>query len=210
MLRRLVSRTREFMFPLTSGLAPIRMDELLGGVSEAGVQLADWDKDLGAGSMWDLLAVCLLAAVRRPLVCFEIGTGHGRTTLHLALNAPEPQVHTLDISTADHTGSLFRGHPVAVRIQRHTGDSAQFSFAEWKGRVDLVFVDGDHKYEGASRDSAVAFELLAPGGCIVWDDFAPGWPGVVRALKPYCDRARRLVGTKLAVYVPQITDRKGG
>ena len=167
--------------------------------------------DYVAGSMWDLLAVCMIARHRSPKVCFEIGTGHGRTTHHLALNTPsDAKIYTLDISTAEVVGCVFRGKVSSDKIQQLTCNSSSFDFSRWAGHIDLVVVDGDHSYEGVRSDTARAFTLLAPGGCILWDDFTPAWPGVVKALRGH-ERARsfrRIAGTKWVIFADSSIDTR--
>lgn len=203
MLRRAIGRFQEFLLPVTGGITATNVEAILEGSTSLQVELSDWHRDYGAGSMWDLLAICLIARHRRPKVCFEIGTGHGRTTHHLALNTPaETRIHTLDISSDPIVGCVFRDQPSAGKIQQLVGNSAAFDYSPWAGRVDLVVVDGDHGYEGVVEDTIRAFQLVAPGGCILWDDFAADWPGVIKALRKH-DRAksfRRIAGTKWVYY----------
>jgi len=138
-----------------------------------------------------------------PSICFEIGTGHGRTTLHLALNTGrDAQIHTLDIAKNGIVGCVFRDLPERSKITSWTSDSRTFDFSPWKNKVGLVYVDGNHEYEAVKSDSSVAFELVARGGCIIWDDFIPSWPGVARALResPRTALLRRIIGTKLVCY----------
>ena len=45
----------------------------------------------------------------------------------------------------------------------------------------LIFVDGDHSYEGASSDIHWSWRMLSPGGLLVVDDYH-GWPGVQKAM----------------------------
>jgi len=47
---------------------------------------------------------------------------------------------------------------------------------------DLVFVDGSHDFVSAKRDTALALQLVVPGGVIAWHDYGdPGFPDVERA-----------------------------
>jgi predicted O-methyltransferase YrrM len=202
-LRRSLNRFQEFMLPLTGGISATNMDIILKGTKLVNVQLSDWDKDYGAGSIWDLLAVSLIAHNFNPKVCFEIGTGHGRTTHHLAVNTqPQTKIYTLDVSSEEVVGSIFRDQLSAKKITQLHGNSTSFDYSKWAGLVDLVIVDGDHEYDGVIQDTAKAFELLSPSGCILWDDFAPGWKGVIKALKEHekVKEFRRIAGTKWVYY----------
>jgi len=194
------------MFPLTGGKRAVAIESLLDGCDQLNVNLADWARNHTAGSMWDLLSTCLIAQRRQPLTCFEIGTGLGRLSHHLALNtAAEARIYTLDNRTGGEVGSIFRDHASAGKITQLTGDSSSFDFRAWFGKIDLVYVDGDHHYEFVRRDTQTAFQLLAPGGCILWDDFSPSWPGVVKALRQHPQyRAMHLIGgTKVMCYLDQ-------
>jgi predicted O-methyltransferase YrrM len=202
-IARALRHARQLAFPLFRGVPAIRIEDALGAAARCRLDLADWALDPGAGSFWDLAAVALIARVHAPRVCFEIGTGHGRTTLQLALNTPpETLVYTLDVVDPAVIGSVYRRHPEGGKVRQLTGDSGSFDFRPFAGTVDLILVDGDHGYEAVARDTATALSLLAPGGRVIWDDFAPGWPGVVRAIKrsPICRRVRHLAGTKLAYF----------
>ncbi len=191
------------LFNAFCGLRSQQLEALLRDCKHLDLKFADWDRDLGAGSFWDLTAIVAITKWMDPAICFEIGTGHGRTTLHLALNTrPDAQIHTLDITTDEITGCMIRDTAVGSKITSWTGDSRTFDYSPWKNRVDLVYVDGSHEYEAVKADSETAFELVAKGGCILWDDFIPSWPGVTKALRESSRamRLQRIAGTKLVCY----------
>lgn len=49
--------------------------------------------------------------------------------------------------------------------------------------VDMVFLDGDHRYKTVVRDIEKAFEMLKPNGLICGHDYGhPLWPGVKKAV----------------------------
>jgi predicted O-methyltransferase YrrM len=125
----------------------------------------------------------------------EFGSLHGRSTRALADNndgkiwAVDPwageyyseEGHNIPISTyvlpyfkrnlKDH---IKTGHVIPVREF-----SYQFSLSH---KVDMVFIDGDHRYDTVVRDIKKAFELLRPGGLICGHDYDhPTWPGVRQA-----------------------------
>lgn len=53
--------------------------------------------------------------------------------------------------------------------------------ADWGRKFDLIFIDGDHKYESVMSNFEIASKLLNEGGCIVFHD-ALSWPDVTKAL----------------------------
>lgn len=148
---------------------------------------------------------------------FEIGTCTGITTYNLACNIPG-KVFTLDLPQSKNTvlrteaadqaymddaGKPFwSGRPHAGRIEALKGDSAAFDYTGYHKRMDLVFVDGSHSQEYVTNDSAAAFRLLAPGGMILWHDYMPAWPGVVRALNKISKNYSlyHLKGTSMVIY----------
>jgi predicted O-methyltransferase YrrM len=174
----------------------------------------------------ELLTLNSLVRAQAPRRIFEIGTFNGRTTLNLALNAPEAEVFTLDLpaEAADQTalavderekkwvrkasiGDQFRGAPEAARarITQLLGDSATFDYGPYENSVDFVFVDGSHEYRYVLNDTRRAFSLLRDGrGTIVWHDYGV-WPGVTRGLDelsrndPRMAGARRVARTSLVV-----------
>jgi len=49
--------------------------------------------------------------------------------------------------------------------------------------VDMVFIDGDHRYETVLKDIDKTLELVRPGGMICGHDWDhPNWPGVRQAV----------------------------
>lgn len=45
-----------------------------------------------------------------------------------------------------------------------------------------LFIDGDPTREGVEKDIRLFLPLVSPGGLVVFDDFAPHFPGLVEAL----------------------------
>jgi hypothetical protein len=141
----------------------------------------DWELPYGERVVLDGIT-----RAKAPRVIFEFGTFTGRTTLLLALAAPDAKVHTIDLPPADGTsdpiGSAFAGHPASSRIVCHRQDSGSFDFKPFVGTVDLTFVDASHEYDEVVADSQQALAMTAPGGLVIWDDYHPRSRGVYRAL----------------------------
>ncbi len=145
----------------------------------------------GVGECLDWLAyLAFVAKVVKPKSVFEIGTFRGRSALNFAINGAEGcTVYTLDLPRDDRSshdvspedarlieldevGIDYLGRPEARRIVQLWGDSATFDFTPYRGKIDLVFIDGAHHYDAVVRDTESALRMLAPGGVVVWDNFS--------------------------------------
>lgn len=129
---------------------------------------------------------------------FEIGTFKGTTALAIALNMhPEGHVYTLDIPVIppdltghdreycqpENVGSAFKDIPeLQNKITQLWGDSRYFGFSQFYNRMDMVFVDGDHKYETIVSDLNNALKMIKPDGIVVCHDFAVWRPEVMQAV----------------------------
>lgn len=83
---------------------------------------------------------------------------------------------------------------------------------------EFIFVDGDHTYEGVKRDIIDYYQLLAPGGIILFHDFLPelddinrpaifshhgnAEPGIRRACKEVLEETYRLSPVELPLLYP--------
>jgi Methyltransferase domain len=49
-------------------------------------------------------------------------------------------------------------------------------------KFDLAYIDGGHRYEDVMADSVAVWEMLEPGGILIWDDYewAPEFPPAER------------------------------
>ena len=134
----------------------------------------------------------------------ELGVYHGASALRLAWGARQGgKAHTWAIDPWDSEGNVY-GDTMgdlgsARRWARHWVTSLGYSndislihrfshevAADWSGdqpKVGLLFVDGDHTYEGALRDIQAWAPHLADGAIIAVDDYLnENYPGVREAV----------------------------
>lgn len=134
-----------------------------------------------------------------PKVVVEIGPGHGGTMFVLSrIASPEATLVTMDLP-AKFLGmghpkwmdELFREFPrKSQRLHILRGDSHEKSTFEdltkiLGGRsIDLLFIDGDHSYEGVKKDFEMYSPLVRKGGLIAFHDILehtrPPYLGVSR------------------------------
>ena len=71
--------------------------------------------------------------------------------------------------------------------------------------VDLVYVDASHEAEDVAKDLRVYWDVVRPGGVLFGDDYAPAWPGVVKAVDAFAAEIGRPVehvGIKYVIRKP--------
>lgn len=145
---------------------------------------------ISAGMMHqrDIEALTALLLALKPKRIFEIGTYRGASSEMMLRLLPEAQVVSIAFvnpaETRQFNNDDLREDEVGALVSvgnrsRYTqliGDSHQIdpaSFVRDHGRMDLVFIDGDHSREGVRQDTELADAILAPGGAIAWHDANP-------------------------------------
>lgn len=99
----------------------------------------------------------------------ETGRYHGGSTLLLAI-ASDVTVHSVDIEPQDdeYLGTLIERLELD-NIELYIDDSQNTDLSK-KLEYDILFVDGDHSYEGALKDMQNWWDNLAVGGHVVLHD----------------------------------------
>jgi hypothetical protein len=142
----------------------------------------------------DIVSLCLICKAIKPLVVFEIGTFQGYTSFHFALNtSDDTKIYTLDLpkscsaavaklettitddayikSSLTVNKYLFEGTDVEPKITCLFGDSAEFDFSHFLGKVDFFFIDGAHSYDYVKSDTLNALKCCHKGSVIAWHDY---------------------------------------
>ncbi|MEM4455206.1 MAG: class I SAM-dependent methyltransferase [Thermofilaceae archaeon] len=132
----------------------------------------------------------ILAGVR-PKTLLEIGTASGGT-LFLFCQVAEPDAIVISVDLPG--GPFGGGYPEwriplyksfakeGQRIHLIRADSHDPKTLEivkrilGDGKLDFLFIDGDHTYEGVKRDFEIYSPLVRKGGIIAFHDIVPGPP----------------------------------
>lgn len=176
----------------------------------------------------ELLTLGCITRVLQPKLVVEFGTFMGGSTLTIAANMPaggrvvtidlDPQerkthVHGMGVGLSDFdVGCLFRGTRFEPMIEQRFANSVEFHDRDLLNAADLVFVDADHTYEFAKRDTQTAIQFTVADGAILWHDYTwepknPECVGVTRAVNEfYQERGRciQLTGTRFALHTPKL------
>jgi hypothetical protein len=199
----------------------VDVEQLFPGLFHQTASILDLGSRPSGTTFFETYLLVLLIKFLGARRIFEFGTYEGRTTLQFALNAPEDAtIYTLDlpdkhaVTRFDRSdpneastrklpvGGLFQHYAKSGRIKQFLQDSATVDFEPFRGKMDFVFVDGDHSMSYVKSDSENAFSMLSPGGVILWHDYAGRWPDVPRYLRDTAVRKKlyHLAGTSLVLY----------
>lgn len=132
-------------------------------------------------SAWALYG---LARAMKPQVCVEIGSARGKSACYIGsalrdngagvLYAIDPHAPTAwndsrSVETLPIIQANIRrfGLERYVEVVRATSTEAA---ATWSRPIDLLFIDGDHSYEGVARDWELFSPFVSPLGAVVFHD----------------------------------------
>ncbi len=196
-----------------SQIRELYLQQLFPGIEEVEVAVGVINELSGHANKADMLYVSAITKHLGASKVFEFGTYMGRTTYHLARNDPAIEIYTLNLSPDEdlrygrYLGVLFKGTEQEKQIHPIYSDSRGFDTTPYKGQFDLVFVDGDHSYEMVKNDTNKAFELLKPGGVIIWHDYAPKSDGLVKFFQEFTKNTPlfRIMSTCLLVYIDGVS-----
>jgi predicted O-methyltransferase YrrM len=139
-----------------------------------------------------LMLVQVALGLPQDFVVVEIGSYLGASTAFLAAAATQRNgcVHAVDTWMNNAMGaegeydtwSEFRTNTAAFaeRITTHRGTSLEVHGKTGGIACDMLFVDGDHQYEGVANDLRLWLPSLRAGGVLAMHDFDQ--PGVCQAL----------------------------
>ena len=140
-----------------------------------------------------LLAACVPA--RGTIV--EIGSFKGRSTVMLAKvashygsgpvvaidphNSPILLDHQTDQEASSYQDFLDSIHAagVSAHVESHAAYSKEVA-KSWNRPIRVLWIDGDHSYEGAKSDLDGFFPQLVPQGVVAYHDALNNFPGPIR------------------------------
>ena len=131
----------------------------------------------------EIFGLIEIIKAREPLTICEIGAARCGTTFLLAqAAAPTAMIITLDLilpqarATAVRSFALNGQQIVCLQKNSHSPQTVEDIRDSLRGRsLDVLYLDGDHGYEGIKKDFELYSPLVRPGGIIVFHDIVPDY-----------------------------------
>lgn len=119
---------------------------------------------------WEGEYIFMLAA-RARLGTLEIGRFNGGSLFLMACANGDTPLYSIDVAPQndDLLKELFVQHEVGANAALIVGDSQNTQYDEIPP-LDLLFIDGDHSYDGCSKDLRNWFGKVTTGGHILLHD----------------------------------------
>lgn len=136
--------------------------------------LSDWLGYLSRGEVDFIKKLATDIKARNPVIV-NIGAGAGTSGLAFREARPDADLYTVDISPGGPLGGLdsernaFDGADLLYPTQI-LGDSKEVG-KEWRLKIDLLFIDGDHTTDGVIGDIDAWIDHVKRGGIIVFHDY---------------------------------------
>lgn len=114
-----------------------------------------------------------------PKRVLEIGGRRGGSSFLLSIAAPEATIVSMDIDYGRRRLNRLQKLCKGRSIEFWQGDSHSAATAkrvqEWAGSdgIDVLFIDGDHTYDGAKADFCTYLSMVKEGGIIAMHDIQP-------------------------------------
>jgi predicted O-methyltransferase YrrM len=142
----------------------------------------------------------------RPIVGAEIGVWTGKTSSFLLENMPNLTLYMIDAWTeASNIPSFLASRAKMTKYPQKVYDDAYKTVCEIASKhpsrsfvikeesvvyskrfpvsfFDFIFIDGDHSYEGVSKDIDAWYPLIKSSGILCGHDYGRGFKGVKQAV----------------------------
>lgn len=150
------------------------------GLRHAKLERLDVPSGLGDSS-WALYG---LVRAMRPTVCVEIGSAMGRSAGFIGAALRDigiGKLYAIDPHTATawnddgptESFATMRRTLKRLGVERHVEivrERSEHAAQHWTLPIDLLFIDGDHSYEGVRRDWELFMPHVHPFGAVVFHD----------------------------------------
>lgn len=145
-------------------------------------------------------AMALVRSVKRlpknPII-IQIGGWKGTSTVAMIETRPDAFIFSVDIKPwPDERQNVEKYGLNAKQVVRVLGDSKTMGWPI-NLKADMIYIDGDHRYNGVRADCETWIPRVKKGGLIVFHDYIPLRPPpknqVAKVVDVYCKNMKQFV-----------------
>jgi predicted O-methyltransferase YrrM len=153
-------------------------------MSRTAYELSDWQGYLTHNEIDAIKKVC--KSLPKNSIVVNIGAGGGTSSFAMLESRKDITVISVDIAASGqeiYTNEHLRLAEMPEYLARYIrvwGDSKDVGRA-WpdKWKIAMVFIDGDHSYQGCMGDLEAWIDHISEGGYVLFHDYgSPNWPDV--------------------------------
>lgn len=156
----------------------------------------------------EICAICAIIKFLKPKNILEIGTFIGDTTVNMAMNT-DAKIITIDLASVLSRRSLFpkprdkeyereigyRFKNSKCNIEQVYADSTKIDWKTLNPPFDIVFIDGEHRYDYVKQDTMNALKYAK---VIIWHDYV-NFKDIARVVEECPVETHLIKGTRLAI-----------
>jgi predicted O-methyltransferase YrrM len=120
----------------------------------------------------------------------EIGSYNGESSSIFLGFAQITLLECVDMNRG-HINTLNKKHQKDIDNNRciiHHKYSSEFLKSIPDESVDVIYIDGDHRYNGVKKDIDLSFSKLKNNGLLAGHDYHKRWPGVQKAVDTFMEK----------------------
>jgi predicted O-methyltransferase YrrM len=159
-----------------------------------------------------------ILARRKPMFILEVGTAGGGTLFSFArVSSPDALIISIDLPGGRFGGGypewrvpLYKSFAIhkqkicLIRENSHAFSTLKMVEKGLEGhKLDFLFIDGDHRYDGVKTDFEMYGKLVGKGGIIAFHDIVSGPPENVGGVPRFWDEIKHNFG-----YIELVKDWK--
>jgi len=148
----------------------------------------EYVEDVNGRRIRDAESLATVMRNAQPGIALEIGTSDGMGTVLMAANAPDAQIHTVNIPPEEilsgQGGSLttiaLEREKIGIAYRkRNLANITQIyaNTATWEPgseAIDVAYIDGCHDAAFVYNDTRKVLKRMKAGAFVLWHDFHPG------------------------------------
>jgi hypothetical protein len=134
----------------------------------------------------------LMGCLPTNSICCEVGTDRGLFAKKILELSKPSELHLIDRSFSSFEPADFSSAIASGTVMLHEADSVVALNKFPNGYFDWIYIDGNHSYEGVSRDINAAKDKIKPMGMLAFNDYM-FWShrelmcyGVMQAVNEFC------------------------